>query len=71
MAHFDAPCGYIGQRGTIPPMNMLERGFPKAQMMVCVVLGRKSNAQRPNEFPHVPFASKLTAAVARVIVSLP
>ena len=40
-AQFGAPCGYIGQGGTIPLMNMLERGFPKAQMMVCGVLGPK------------------------------
>jgi pimeloyl-ACP methyl ester carboxylesterase/acetylornithine deacetylase/succinyl-diaminopimelate desuccinylase-like protein len=38
-AHFGAPCGYIGQGGTIPLMNMLSEGFPKAQMMVCGVLG--------------------------------
>ena len=71
MAQFGAPCGTIGQGGTIPLMNMLERGFPRAQMMVCGVLGPKSNAHGPNEFLHVPFAKKLTAAVARVIVSLP
>jgi acetylornithine deacetylase/succinyl-diaminopimelate desuccinylase-like protein len=70
-AHFGADCGYIGQGGTIPLMNMLERGFPKAQMMVCGVLGPRSNAHGPNEFLHVPFAKKLTAAVARVITSLP
>ena len=71
MAHFGAACGTIGQGGTIPLMNMLERGFPRAQMMVCGVLGPRSNAHGPNEFLHVPFAKKLTAAVARVIVSLP
>ena len=63
-AHFGAPCGYIGQGGTIPLMNMLSKGFPKAQMMVCGVLGPKSNAHGPNEFLHVPYAKKLTAAVA-------
>ena len=70
-AHCGADCGYIGQGGTIPLMNMLERGFPKAQMMVCGVLGPRSNAHGPNEFLHVPFAKKLTAAVARVVTSLP
>ncbi len=70
-AHFGAPCGYIGQGGTIPLMNMLERGFPKAQMMVCGVLGPKSNAHGPNEFLHVPYAKKLTAAVAKVISRMP
>ncbi|WP_028602825.1 M20/M25/M40 family metallo-hydrolase [Ottowia thiooxydans] len=66
-AHFGAPCGYIGQGGTIPLMNMLSEGFPSAQMMVCGVLGPKSNAHGPNEFLHVPYAKKLTAAVAEVI----
>ncbi|QIL71052.1 M20/M25/M40 family metallo-hydrolase [Diaphorobacter sp. HDW4B] len=70
-AHFGADCGYIGQGGTIPLMNMLSKGFPTAQMMVCGVLGPKSNAHGPNEFLHVPYAKKLTAAVAQVIASMP
>ena len=70
-AYFGAPCGYIGQGGTIPLMNMLSTGFPKAQMMVCGVLGPKSNAHGPNEFLHVPYAKKLTAAVAQVMAQLP
>jgi len=70
-AHFGARCGYIGQGGTIPLMNMLSTGFPKSQMMVCGVLGPKSNAHGPNEFLHVPYAKKLTAAVAQVIAQLP
>ena len=68
-AQFGAPCGYIGQGGTIPLMNMLSQGFPTAQMMVCGVLGPKSNAHGPNEFLHVPYAKKLTAAVAQVVTS--
>ncbi|MFT3718623.1 M20 family metallopeptidase [Pseudorhodoferax sp.] len=70
-AHFGAPCGYIGQGGTIPLMNMLSEGFPKAQMMVCGVLGPRSNAHGPNEFLHVPYAKRLTAAVAQVIAAFP
>lgn len=70
-AHFGAPVGYIGQGGTIPLMNMLSRGFPTAQMMVCGVLGPKSNAHGPNEFLHVPYAKKLTAAVAEVMAQIP
>ncbi|HOZ63265.1 MAG TPA: M20 family metallopeptidase [Burkholderiaceae bacterium] len=70
-AHFGAPCGYIGQGGTIPLMSMLSAGFPKAQMMVCGVLGPKSNAHGPNEFLHVPYAKKLTAAVAHVMAQMP
>ncbi len=70
-AHFGAPCGYIGQGGTIPLMSMLSKGFPAAQMMVCGVLGPRSNAHGPNEFLHVPYAKKLTAAVAQVMAQLP
>jgi len=70
-AHFGAPVGYIGQGGTIPLMSLLQQGFPRAQMMVCGVLGPKSNAHGPNEFLHVPYGKKLTAAVAQVIAACP
>ena len=70
-AHFGAPLGYIGQGGTIPLMSLLQKGFPAAQMMVCGVLGPKSNAHGPNEFLHVPYAKRLTAAVAQVIAAMP
>jgi acetylornithine deacetylase/succinyl-diaminopimelate desuccinylase-like protein len=68
---FGANCATIGQGGTIPLMGMLSEGFPTAQMMVCGVLGPKSNAHGPNEFLHVPYAKKLTAAVAQVIARMP
>ncbi|QHI98812.1 M20/M25/M40 family metallo-hydrolase [Xylophilus rhododendri] len=71
LAHFGAPCGHIGQGGTIPLMNLLSQGFPTAQMMVCGVLGPRSNAHGPNEFLHVPYAKRLTAAVAEVIARMP
>ncbi len=70
-SHFGAPCGYIGQGGTIPLMSMLQQSFPAAQMMVCGVLGPKSNAHGPNEFLHVPYGKKLTAAVAQVMAACP
>jgi len=70
-AHWGEPLGYIGQGGTIPLMNLLQQGFPKAQMMVCGVLGPKSNAHGPNEFLHLPYAKRLTAAVAQVIAAHP
>ncbi len=70
-AHFGAPCATIGQGGTIPLMNQLSQGFPTAQMMVCGVLGPRSNAHGPNEFLHVPYAKRLTAAVAEVIARMP
>ncbi len=69
--HFGAPVGYIGQGGTIPLMSMLQQGFPAAQMMVCGVLGPKSNAHGPNEFLHVPYGKRLTAAVAQVMAAHP
>lgn len=70
-AQFDAPVGFIGQGGTIPLMSMLQQGFPQAQMMVCGVLGPKSNAHGPNEFLHIPYGKKLTAAVAQVMAAHP
>lgn len=69
--HYGADCAYMGQGGTIPLMNVLKAGFPKSQFMVCGVLGPKSNAHGPNEFLHVPYAKKLTAAVAEVIAAAP
>ena len=69
LAHYGAPCGTIGQGGTIPLMSLLQQSFPAAQMMVCGVLGPKSNAHGPNEFLHVPYAKKLTASVAQVIAA--
>lgn len=71
LSHFQAPVGFIGQGGTIPLMKLLSTGFPNAQMMVCGVLGPQSNAHGPNEFLHVPYAKKLTAAVAQVIAQMP
>ncbi len=70
-AHYGEPCGYIGQGGTIPLMSLLQKSFPAAQMMVCGVLGPKSNAHGPNEFLHVPYGKKLTAAVAQVMAACP
>jgi acetylornithine deacetylase/succinyl-diaminopimelate desuccinylase-like protein len=70
-AQFGAPVGYIGQGGTIPLMSLLQQGFPAAQMMVCGVLGPKSNAHGPNEFLHVGYGKKLTAAVAQVVAACP
>jgi acetylornithine deacetylase/succinyl-diaminopimelate desuccinylase-like protein len=68
---FGAGCGYIGQGGTIPLMGMLQSLFPRAQMMVCGVLGPKSNAHGPNEFLNVPYGKRLTAAVAQVMAACP
>ncbi len=69
--YYGGPCGYIGQGGTITLMSMLQEGFPHAQFMVCGVLGPKSNAHGPNEFLHVPYGKKLTAAVAQTMAAMP
>lgn len=68
---YGASCGYIGQGGTIPLMNLLLQGFPRSQFMVCGVLGPQSNAHGPNEFLHVPYVKRLTASVAQAIAALP
>ena len=70
-AYYGSSCGYIGQGGTIPLMSILQKGFPKAQFMVCGVLGPKSNAHGPNEFLHIPYGKKLTAAVAQTMAAMP
>jgi acetylornithine deacetylase/succinyl-diaminopimelate desuccinylase-like protein len=65
--YYGRPAAYLGEGGTIPFMGMLGEKFPQAQMLVTGVLGPKSNAHGPNEFLHVPYAKKLTAAVAVVL----
>jgi acetylornithine deacetylase/succinyl-diaminopimelate desuccinylase-like protein len=64
---FGKPAAYLGEGGTIPFMGMLGAKFPDAQIVVTGVLGPKSNAHGPNEFLHVPYAKKLTAAVAMLV----
>jgi len=69
-ACYGKPAAYLGEGGTIPFMGMLGVKFPQAQMLVTGVLGPKSNAHGPNEFLHVPYAKKLTAAVAMVLAGV-
>ncbi len=64
---FGSPAGWIGEGGTIPFMNMLGQWFPAAQFLITGVLGPKSNAHGPNEFLHIDYATRLTAAVAQVV----
>ena len=64
---YGKPAAYLGEGGTIPFMGMLGVMFPQAQMLVTGVLGPKSNAHGPNEFLHVPYVKKLTAAVALIL----
>ncbi|HEV8661152.1 MAG TPA: M20 family metallopeptidase [Thermoanaerobaculia bacterium] len=58
----------FGEGGSIPFMGMLGERYPKAQFLITGVLGPHSNAHGPNEFLHIPFAKKLTACIAQVLV---
>jgi len=62
---------WMGEGGTIPFMNMLGEKFPKAQFLITGVLGPKSNAHGPNEFLHIGYVKKLTAAVASIVTAVP
>jgi acetylornithine deacetylase/succinyl-diaminopimelate desuccinylase-like protein len=66
-AAFGRPVAYHGEGGSIPFMAMLGKKFPKTQFVVTGVLGPHSNAHGPNEFLHIAFAKKLSAAVAQVL----
>jgi acetylornithine deacetylase/succinyl-diaminopimelate desuccinylase-like protein len=62
--------GWVGEGGTIPFMNMLGERFPRAQFVITGVLGPHSNAHGPNEFLHIEYAKKLTAAMANVVTAV-
>ncbi len=66
-AAFGRPAAMIGEGGSIPFMGMLGEKFPAAQFVITGVLGPGSNAHGPNEFLHVPFAKKLTLAIADIL----
>jgi len=51
-------------------MNMLGERFPQAQFLITGVLGPQSNAHGPNEFLHIDYAKRLTAAVAAVVAAV-
>ena len=68
-AFYGKPVAAMGEGGTIPFMGMLGRHFPDAQFLITGVLGPHSNAHGPNEFLHIPYATKLTACVATVLAA--
>ncbi|HEX4636616.1 MAG TPA: M20/M25/M40 family metallo-hydrolase [Rhizomicrobium sp.] len=67
LAAFGKPVAFHGEGGSIPFMAMLGEKFPATQFVVTGVLGPHSNAHGPNEFLHIPFAKKLSAAIAQVL----
>ena len=69
LKHYAKPAMWLGEGGTIPFMAMLGAKFPQAQFLITGVLGPHSNAHGPNEFLHLGYAAKLTAAVADVLAA--
>jgi acetylornithine deacetylase/succinyl-diaminopimelate desuccinylase-like protein len=67
MGAFGKPVAYQGEGGSIPFMAMLGAKFPQTQFVVTGVLGPHSNAHGPNEFLHIAFAKKLSAAIATIL----
>lgn len=70
-AAFGRDAAWMGEGGTIPFMSMLGAKFPNAQFLITGVLGPKSNAHGPNEFLHIAYAKKLTAAIAGIVAAVP
>ena len=58
---------WMGEGGAIPFIAMLGAQFPHAQFVITGVLGPQSNAHGPNEFLMIPYAKKLTAAIAQIV----
>jgi acetylornithine deacetylase/succinyl-diaminopimelate desuccinylase-like protein len=67
--HYGKSAAAKGEGGTIPFMAMLGAQFPDALFLITGVLGPSSNAHGPNEFLHIPYAKKLTACVADVLIA--
>lgn len=59
----------MGEGGSIPLMNDLQKRFPKAQFVITGVLGPGSNAHGPDERLDIPYTKKQTAVVAEVIAA--
>jgi acetylornithine deacetylase/succinyl-diaminopimelate desuccinylase-like protein len=69
-AAFGKEAAWMGEGGTIPFMSMLGAQFPAAQFLITGVLGPQSNAHGPNEFLHLGYAKRLTAAVAAIVAAV-
>jgi acetylornithine deacetylase/succinyl-diaminopimelate desuccinylase-like protein len=64
---FGAPWRSLGLGGSIPFMGLLARAYPEAQFVVTGVLGPGSNAHVPDESLHLPYAARLTEAIAYLL----
>ena len=57
----------MAQGGSIPLIGLIAKTWPKASIIVSGVLGPNSNAHGPNEFLDIPYAIKLTRAIASIV----
>ena len=64
------PAGSYGMGGSIPFLSELEKMYPTTQIVAFGLLGPQSNAHGPNEMINLPYAKKLTCALAHVMASV-
>ncbi|MER7015202.1 M20/M25/M40 family metallo-hydrolase [Saccharopolyspora sp. NPDC000359] len=64
---FGAEWRTMGLGGSIPFMGLLQDAYPAAQFVVTGALGPDSNAHVPDEALNLPFAAKITSAIAYVL----
>lgn len=68
--YFGGPLMALGEGGSIPLMNELEKRFPGAQFLVTGVLGPGSNAHGPDESLDIDYTvGKLIPALAAIIAA--
>jgi len=61
------PTGSYGMGGSIPFLAQLESMYPSTQIVALGLIGPQANAHAPNESINLPYAKKLTCALASVI----
>lgn len=66
-AFFGKPAASYGEGGSIPFLNELEGVYPQTQIIAFGVGGPYSNAHAPDEMLDLPYAKKLTCAIAHII----
>ena len=62
--------GTYGMGGSIPFLSELEKMYPNTSIVAFGLLGPHSNAHGPNEMIDLPYAKKLTCALAHVMASV-
>lgn len=64
---FGAECQFLGLGGGIPFMQMLGLAYPAAAFLVTGAIGADSNMHVPDEWLNIPFAGRVTDALAHVL----